>query len=214
MLSSLKKSSDKPSATTVPAWHPNFRNFERLPDTKVVRTSFFINGLSVFIALSLAIYAGYKEYDLKTLRADTESAINQIKANKPASDQAVALFKNFQEQEQKILELQAFLSTSKVVVSDLIMQFGVTLPESVSLGGIDFRSTGVQLRGSIEGASDEASGQAVAYVEILRKDVMFNKLFGDVTLTNIVRDAGSGRMRFLIDLKFSVPAKKPTGGKK
>lgn len=214
MLSSLKKSSDKPSAVTVPAWHPNFRNFERLPDTKVVRTSFFVNGLSIFIALSLAIYTGYTEYGLKTLRADTESAIKEIKANKPASDQAVALFKKFQEEERKILELQGFLSTSKVVVSDLIMQFGVTLPESVKIAGIDCRSTGVQLRGSIEGASDEASGQAVAYVETLRKDPMFGKLFGEVALSNITRDAGSGNMRFLIDLKFSAPAKKASGGKK
>ena len=39
---SLTKKSDAQSAVA-PVWHPNFRNFERLPDTKVVRTTFFVN---------------------------------------------------------------------------------------------------------------------------------------------------------------------------
>ena len=30
----------------MPAWHPNFRNYEKLPDIKVVRTAFFVNGVN------------------------------------------------------------------------------------------------------------------------------------------------------------------------
>ena len=41
MLSLTKKSDAVPVAA--PLWHTNFRNFDRLPDTKVVRTAFFVN---------------------------------------------------------------------------------------------------------------------------------------------------------------------------
>ena len=50
MLSLLKKKPDAAAANLTPAWHPNFRNFERLPDTKVVRTTFFINGGAIAVA--------------------------------------------------------------------------------------------------------------------------------------------------------------------
>ena len=46
MLSLLKKKSDA-AAPAVPAWHPNFRDYEKLPDVKVVRTAFFINAAAI-----------------------------------------------------------------------------------------------------------------------------------------------------------------------
>ena len=49
MLSLLKKKSEAAAAPTVPAWHPNFRNYEKLPDLKVVRTAFFVNGAAIFM---------------------------------------------------------------------------------------------------------------------------------------------------------------------
>ncbi|CAM3070589.1 PilN domain-containing protein [Rariglobus hedericola] len=207
MLSSLKKPSDK-SAVTVPAWHPNFRNFERLPDTKVVRTSFFTNGLAVFIACVLAVYVGYKEYALREMTIETENASSAIRKNKPASDQAVVEYKKFQEQEKKVLALRDFLSTSGMPLSDLILRLGSALPASITLNNIEYQSTAVLIRGRIEGASDEASGRAVAFVDTLRKDEAFSKLFGEVSLSSIVRDPGTGQMRFQIDLTFkSLPTK-------
>ena len=52
----LKKKSDAAAVSLVPAWHPNFRNFEKLPDIKVVRTAFFVNGAALFLAVALLIY--------------------------------------------------------------------------------------------------------------------------------------------------------------
>ncbi|MDF3057209.1 MAG: hypothetical protein K0R17_1424 [Rariglobus sp.] len=214
MLSFLKKPSDKSSGVTMPAWHPNFRNLERLPDTKAVRTSFFINVLAIFIASSLAIYVGYREYELTILKSDVANALVAIRNDKPASEKAVSLYKQFQEEEKKVMALRDFLAASNIVVSDFILQIGAGLPPAISLTTIDYKATSVVLRGSIEGAPDEASGRAISYVESLRKDDAFNKLFATVTLTNIVRDPGTGRMQFVIDLSFAAPAKKPSAGKK
>lgn len=211
MLTSLKKPSDKTAG--VPAWHPNFRNFERLPDTKAVRTSFFTNGIAICIATALFVYIGYREYALRETGNNIVALKTAIAANKPLSDQAIALFKSFQEQERKLQALNEFLAPSKLVVSELILEIGATLPESVTLGNIDYKPTGVTLRGKIEGASDEASGRAVAYIEELRKHPVLSKLFDDIALTSIVRDSGSGRMNIQVDLKFKVPAK-PAAKKK
>jgi len=211
MLSSLKKTSDK---STVPAWHPNFRNFERLPDTKAVRTSFFTNGVALCIALGLLIYTGYREYALRQMNSDTVAMQQAIETNKPVSNQAVQQFKAFQEQERKLMALRDFLAESRMVVSELILKIGSTVPSSVTLKNIDLKPNVIVLRGQISGASDEASGRAVAYIEELRKDPVFSKLFDDISLTSIVRDSGSGNMKIQVDLKFKATAVKPGAQKK
>ncbi len=213
MLSSLKKRSDKSSAVMVPAWHPNFRIAERLPDTKAVRTSFFINALAIFAAAALALYVGYAELQLKALRDETARALADVRGSKAGSDRALAEYKKFQEEERKILELKSFLAASKLVVSDFIFQLGETLPPEITLGSIDYRPAAVTLRGAIEGAADEASGRAVQYVEALRGNASFAH-FDSIKLTNIVRDPGTGRMQFVIDLAFKAPAKPAVKGRK
>ena len=212
MLSSLKKSSDKQSVT-VPAWHPNFRNFERLPDTKAVRTSFFVNGVAIFVVLILAIYTIYREYGYSVLRGSTAEWEVEIKAKKPASDQAIVQFKKFQEEEKQILALRDFTASSKLVVSDLILQLGEILPKSIKLTTIDYKPASVILRGNIEGSPDEASGQATAYLDVLRKHIPFTVLFESITLTNITRDPASSQLRFEINMKFK-SAPKPPAAKK
>lgn len=199
---------------TVPAWHPNFRNFERLPDAKDVRRLIVFNVAAVLIVILLAVYAGLREYRLYVLRSDTEIALGVINANKAASDDAVVMYKRFAEEEKKVLALKEFLSDSKLIVSDFILEVGASLPDAIKLSSIEYKPTAVILRGDIEGASDEASGRAIAYVKALGENSAF-KPFESITLANIVRDPATGKMRFEVNLKFKAPpvTKKP-GGKK
>ncbi len=216
MLSSLKKPSDKSAASLVPPWHPNFRNFERLPDTKAVRTTFFVNGLAILITVSLAIYLIYSEVERGTLASDTEAARLIAAERKPLSDQAIAQYKKFQEEEKKVQELQRFLSAPKIVVSELLLELGSSLPPATLLNGIESRAAGITVRGGIGGSAEEGAGKAVAYVEELRKNAYFSAFFDPISLTSIVRDPGTGEMRFEIDFKFKTPkAIKPSigGGK-
>ena len=202
MLSSLKKPSDKASAVTVPAWHPNFRNFERLPDTKVVRTSFFINGVAVVIALMLGGYTIYREYTSHELRGQNAYWDRESAVKKPASDQAIALYKKFQEEEKQIFALRDFKAGTRLVISDFLLNIGETLPQGVMLNSFDYKAAGVTLRGSIAGLPDEASGKAAAYLDSLRKYKPFAGLFDSITLANIVRDNASGNLKFEIYMKF------------
>jgi hypothetical protein len=203
---SLKKKPDA-AASAVPAWHPNFRNYERLPDTKVVRTAFFINGGAILVALSLLIYFGLGELQLHSLRVQTRDWQQQIDRDRAASNQAVAKSRKFQADEAKISEVAAFLH-SRPLVSDLMVNLGKTLPVNVALDALDLRETTLALRATVRGAPDLASGYASAYVDALRTAPEFATVFQNVELTNLSRVAATGRLAIEVSAQLGTPAAK------
>ena len=130
MLSLLKKKSDTDAAPALPAWHPNFRNYEKFPDVKVVRTELFVNGVSILIVLSLASYLGMRDWQLRGTNTQIAEVEAQIARDKRASEQAVALFKKFQVEEAKVNEVDTFMK-SKPIVSALILRLAQTLPKNI-----------------------------------------------------------------------------------
>lgn len=207
MLSLLKKKPDSAAANLTPAWHPNFRNFERLPDTKVVRTTFFVNGSAIVVTLVLLAFTGTRELNLHSLNAQVAEMEEQIVRDKPASDKAVSLFTKFQEEEKQLNEVDTFLQ-ARPIVSDIILRVGQTLPKNVALDYFDLRESVLVLRGTVRGAPDMASGYASAYVEQLRVDPVLALKFDDVVLKNLNRIPTTGRLAIEIELKLKGAAKK------
>ncbi len=199
---------------SLPSWHPDFRVLDRLPDIKPVRTIFFINGAAVLVALALAIYVGYREVALWTLRQDTVAVETEVNNNKVASRKAVELFVKFKEQEQSVKALQQFVASGKLVLSDFVLHLGSTIPLNARLNSIDYKSTGVVLRGDMSGGAEEASGLVFTYLDVLRRDKVLAGAFESITLNSVVRDAGSARMRFEFGLSFKGAVTKKTGGAK
>jgi hypothetical protein len=208
MLSLLQKKSDSAAAPAVPAWHPNFRNYQKLPDIKVVRTAFFINGAAVSIAAALAIYLGFQEWQLRVLRSQVADVETRIRMDRPPSEQAVALFRKFQVEEAKINEVDAFLK-SKPVVSELILHLGRTLPSNLAMEAMDLRGTGLVLRLAVRGAPDVAAGYATAYLNQLKDDPKMMAQFADAAMTNLSRNPATGRLAVELTLPL-----KAAGGKK
>ena len=208
MLSLLKKKSDADAAEAPPAWHPNFRNYEKLPDIKVVRTAFFINGIAVFAVLALGTYLGFREWNLRLTNRQIAHLQGEIDRDKKASDQAVALFKKFQAAETRINEVDAFM-TSKPLVSTLLIRLAQTLPKNIALDNFDLRDNGITLRLSVRGDPASASGYATAYLEQLRADKDLAQ-FGDVSFTSTpTLNPSTGKMAVEFLLKKVAP-----GGKK
>jgi hypothetical protein len=207
MLSLLKRKSDADAPPALPAWHPNFRNYKKLPDVKVVRTAFFVNGLAIVAAVSLVAYAGFREYQLNALKSQIAEVQAQIDRDKKVSDQAVALFKKFQAEEAKITEVDAFVK-SKPVVSALILRLAHTLPKNVAIDNIDIRDTGMTLRLSVKGEAAAASGYAEAYMQQLRADKELSQFEPAAFTTTPTRNAGTGKLA----VEFQLRAK--AGGKK
>lgn len=208
MLSRLKSKSEAP-ALSAPAWHPNFRNYQKLPDIKVVRTAFFINGAAILLVASLLIFLGFNEWQLHAVESQTAAIQSQIDRDKKTSEQAVALFKTFQAEEVKVNDVDTFLK-SKALVSAVILRLGETLPKNVALDLLDFRENGLVMRLSVRGSPDAASGYATNYLEQLRSDPQL-KLFEEFTFTGAPSpNPATNRMavEFFLRLKGSPAVRK------
>jgi hypothetical protein len=164
----LKKKSEA-DVPLVPSWHPNFRNFDRLPDTKVVRTAFFINTVAVTVALVLLIYVGRSEWNLHVLRMQVAEQEQLINRDKAASDQAITLFKEYQKEEAKLVEVDNFVK-SKPMASQILLHLGQTLPKNIALDRFDLKPNGLTLNVTMRDAPTQAAGVAKAYIEQLHVD--------------------------------------------
>lgn len=194
----------------VPAWHPNFRNYDRLPDTKAVRTSFFVNGVAVVIAISLLLVFAYQEYALFVLNRQIIEWQARIDGNQKASALAVVEYKKFQAEEKKIAELEAFVSTPKPL-SVLLLDLSRTLPPRIALLNVIYRLDGVNLRGVVRGAGDRASGEVASYVQKLKKEPAFSTVFDSISQSALGRDSQGDRLSFELFMKYkgaAAPAKK------
>jgi len=204
------KSKAKSSAGLAPGWHPNFRNFERLPDTKAVRTSFFINGAAITVTLGLLLYTLYGEYVLRGLAADVASSEANIAKEKAGSMGAVAQFHKFQAEEKTLRELEQFeaggLGGGKLILSDYLLHLSATLPPKIALSHLDARANMIILNASVLANSDEGAGVVHDYVEQLQDDKIYGPLFEQVQDLNDQTELATGRFTFEIDLTLKQPA--------
>lgn len=209
-MPSLLQKSDQFQRPLIPAWHPDFRNPARLPDTKVVRTQFFVNFAAIAITASLLLYFSYQEYRINNLNRQVTYWQTQIDTNKKASGQALMLSQKFAAEEKKISELNNFLKP-RLVLSQFLLNLGSTLPQELAISTVDIRNnvtkdgpviTGVNLHGIANGSPDVASGRTSTYVEQLRQDKYFSSVFEDVALNKLDRDQASGRLSFDLFLRL------------
>lgn len=205
MLSLKKKSDAQPAA--IPRWHTNFRNFERLPDTKVVRTAFFINTAAVALAVGMLLWVGYREYQNMSIREQIARAEGEIAANARQNAEATRLSKAFAEQIKRFDEAAAFVKIpiSPVEYAGII---GETLPREILIDYLETKTiatgpntaTVYQLRGRVAGSPDQASGVASQYVDTLRAQPRLQEVFDVIDLRRIDRDASGDFLVFEITL--------------
>jgi hypothetical protein len=207
MLSLLKKKSKEEAAPAVPAWHPNFRNFEKLPDTKVVRTAFFVNAAAISLAVAAATYFGLEEWRLRGINNQIETVQTQIERDKRPSDLGVAQFKKFQAEEAKVLEVETFVN-SKPTLSAIILRLAETLPANIAFDSLDFRETALIMRLSVRGAPDAASGYATQYLEQLKADRDLGIFEAFEFTSTPTPNPSTGRMAVEFSLRLKAPGAK------
>ena len=205
MLPKLKKKSEI-TVPLMPAWHPDFRNFERLPDIKVVRTAFYTNGIAIVGVLIVAFWLGYREYQLHDLNRQVADWQRQIDRDRKISTVAIAQFKRFQIEAARVNEVETFIK-SKPLFSVILLHLAQTLPASVALDGVDFREVVFNVRGTVRGTPDLASGYASNYLQQLKFDAFFSEKFSEITLAGLNPHPQSGRLQFEIKLTLREPKK-------
>ena len=210
MLSLSKKSDDQ--ADVEPLWHSNFRNFERLPDTKVVRTTFFVNTAAIAVSLVLLLWFGYREYHIRTLEQQIAEAQQQIDSNLKQNREALKMSQTFIAEEKKLAEVVGFLRTP-ISSSEFVNLVGKTLPTEISIEYIEARLSEPRnqayiLRGFVAGTRDQASGSASSYVDLLRNHPQLGKVFEPITLERLTPDGATGFLSFEISMKIKPEGKK------
>lgn len=208
MLSLKKKSDAQPTAA--PLWHPNFRDFDRLPDTKVVRTTFFINTAAIAAAVGMLLWLGYREFNNHNIGQQIAEANAQIESNRKQNDEALKQAKLFADEEKKLAEAIAFVK-APVTPLEFVQLLGDTLPKDISIDYVDTRigdprNSVFQIRGRVAGSPDMASGVTSSYVDTLRANERVKQIFDPVSLNRLDRDAAGG-MVFEITLTIKPAAK-------
>lgn len=213
MLSLTKKSDAQPVAA--PLWHANFRNFDRLPDTKVVRTTFFINTAAGAVAIALLLWLGYREYRLHNLGEQIAGAQREIDSNAKKNTEALRLSQIFTDEDKKFADAEAFLKIP-VPISEYVLLIGQTLPKEITIDFSDVRLPAdpkiqpiVTMRGMVAGSRDQAAGAASSYVDLLRAHPRLGAAFDPITLDKLTPDATTGFMSIEISLKVKTEVKKP-----
>jgi len=206
MALALTKKSDA-AVVVVPAWHPNLRHAENLPDTKVVRTAFFVNGAAMLVAIALALYLGIQEWKLHEVNKQIADWQRQIDRDKRESAQAVKTYEDFKLEEAKANEVVDFVA-SKPVISEIILRLGVMTPKKIAFDNLDFRDSGVQIRATVKGAPDRASGDASAYEKQLRTDKVLGPMFADVNLLTMHKNTTTNRLVIEIFCEYKKAPKK------
>ena len=183
------------------AWHPDFRNSQRLPDTKVVRTSFLLNGVAVLVAAVAVMALLHQVYQLRELNSEVDQWQQQIDRDKGPSAQAVGLYKKFQAEAARMNAVDAFLK-SRPLVSELLLHLGESLPEYLAMDAFNLGATHLNLRGTVRGAPDQASGRASNYLQQLKSDAFITERFSEVSLVNLNRDPKTGGLTVELSLKL------------
>ncbi len=209
MLSLLRKKTEGGShASAMRPWHPNIRNAAKLPDTKVVRTSFFVNGVAIFTTVGVLLWFAFQEYKIHSLNRQIGDWQAQINRDKGDSDRFIAMYGKFKDEQARIAEVSNWVA-SRPRASELILYLGRTLPEQIAFDNYDQGEKGVTLRCTVRGAPDEAAGYATAYLDQLRADAKLAKVFGEIAYSGVGvgRDPQTGRLSLQLFLKFGPSGK-------
>jgi len=203
MLPLLKKNS-APLVTPGNSWHPDFRNTAQLPDTKVIRTAFFVNALLGIAVISLLMAVVYQELTLSGFRDQVRQLDEQITRDVKPRREAVALFKEYQSEEAKILEFEGFRKNSSLLFSSLLHTVGKTIPAKISISSVEYSNSGANFRGFVVGTPEQATVLVSSYEKQLQTDELIGKAFEKITLTNLSRvTEGSDKLVFEIVLRPS-----------
>lgn len=210
-LLQLSKKSDA-EAAAAPLWHPNFRNYDRLPDTKAVRTALLVNLVAGTAAAIMLGWVGWREYEVFNMGQQQKEAEAIIERDSAKNNEALRLSKLFTDEEKKFRDVANF-TTQAIRPSKFILQLGSILPKEIALNFIDLKladptNPACVLRGLVAGSRTDAAGTATSFVETLRAQKEFVPVFESIDLTNVAPDPRGGYLTFEIVMKLKNPKKK------
>lgn len=198
----------------VSGWHPDFRDVRKLPDVKVVRTAFFINGALAVAAVLLGGTLAFREWQAREVAGKIAEEERKVARDRPLSEAALKQYQAFREDHTRVEEVAAFVA-ARPSVPRLLRRLGETLPPDLALDGFELREDGLALRFTLRGDALAASGLATRYLEALRADAAMAAFDQFNFAGTPARNATTGRVGVEFFLRLRAKAdEKANGGRK
>ncbi|MDD4348020.1 MAG: hypothetical protein PHF70_02845 [Opitutales bacterium] len=102
------------------SWHFDFRLQDRLPDTKIIRTSFLVNLISFGICFLMLAMVGYHEIRIMSLKAEIRSANNDLEVGAKTNDALLKSIDRFRQHANSVDDLNRFFEQPIDVVRLLV----------------------------------------------------------------------------------------------
>lgn len=94
-----------------PYWRPDFRIAGTLPDIKVIRTGFLINGFAIGLALFALFFLLQREFRASALNSTVTDLEQRIESAKPANKKHLEVNERFRSAATYVEELHKFYNT-------------------------------------------------------------------------------------------------------
>jgi hypothetical protein len=185
-------------------WHIDCRLSGNLPSNDLVRSRFVANTIAGTMAVGAIMITCWQLYLGNSLRSEISYWTQRIQENQTQAEELKVLTRNLTDQTAKLDEAYGLVS-SPYLLSDLVMAFGRTRIDRMTIESINGFAGGVVLRGTLRAPSEQATQQLRAYVETLRRDKELGALFSTVALTSLERPEDDSSLTFEVACKLKQP---------
>jgi Tfp pilus assembly protein PilN len=204
-MKTLRKKQPPPS----PPWHPDFRDAAALPDVKVIRTSFFVNGFAGLALLLIAVLVGYQEMRHAELRNGIQEIQEKVAANRTRNSEVLQLQREYQPHERFISEVAAFLDDS-FELSRFMATLANSIPPEMTVTNMRYQDTSggrgqapvrqLHVNGAIRGTPDAAASIVTEYVALFQSEPVFMEKVERAVPNSLVPTTEGNVMAFGIQL--------------
>lgn len=107
------------------SWHVDFRLQDRLPDTKVIRTSFLVNLVTCGICGLMIAIVGYREIAVMSLNAEIRSAKADLDARTKTNNALLKSIASFREYADSVDDLNRFYEAPFDIIDMIVALSGL-----------------------------------------------------------------------------------------
>jgi hypothetical protein len=184
-----------------PHWHVDCRLPGELPDDRVVSSRFLTNlpfglvalGLFVFFCWQLSSDLSLRSNVSDLARRTAESRVTMATIKQQQRDYTGLAFK---------IEIAHQLMKNRLFISHFMNQLSRERPKTMVIESVEGLESTVVVRGSMQGAAEQAGAEIGNYVEDLRKDNEIGPRFESILVSNFERPPGGDRQNFELTFKF------------
>ena len=196
-------------------WRPDFRETQTLPDTKVIRTGFLVNFVTIVLTIAVIAVFVVREYSLQTMKKQVAVLEEQVAGSTSQNRSYLDADKRFKEKaavahevidfDHQLLDLPAFIKSippiipQGMILSNMEMQYAKDV-----VGKKEIPPYVVSFKGRVTGREDATPSQIVTdFQKSILKIPAIEAMEAATDLTSFNRDNEFGFFDFTLQVKIS-----------